>query len=118
MSRTLFLALSILGMDFLLYILFQWTYGDRRRTIARKVKTYRNARPLPISSKPQNLRGTEAARDAGYAQREKGYMAQPMPRPISTNSANDQRMYLKRSGGRRLRNPKATEITKAKSSMA
>lgn len=117
MSRTLFLALSILGMDFLLYVLFQWTYGDRRR-IARSVKAYRDAQPFSISSKPQNLRGTEAARDAGYAQREKGYMAQPMPRPISRNSMNDQRMYLRRSGGRRLKNPKATEITRAKSSMA
>jgi hypothetical protein len=56
MSRTVFLVLSILGMDFLLYVLFQWTYGDRRRRIARKVKTLRNEHPFLVGSKQQNLR--------------------------------------------------------------
>ncbi len=35
MTLTLFLALSILGLDFLLYALFQWTYGERRRKRVR-----------------------------------------------------------------------------------
>jgi hypothetical protein len=30
MTATVFLAFSILGLDFLLYALFQWTYGERR----------------------------------------------------------------------------------------
>jgi hypothetical protein len=30
MTATMFLAFSILGLDFLLYALFQWTYGERR----------------------------------------------------------------------------------------
>jgi len=50
------LVLSILGMDFLLYVLFQWTYGDRRRRIARKVKRFRNEQPFLVRSKQQNLR--------------------------------------------------------------
>jgi len=31
MSLTILLALSILGCDFLLYFLFQWVYGEKRR---------------------------------------------------------------------------------------
>jgi hypothetical protein len=31
MSLTILLALSILGCDFLLYFLFQWIYGEKRR---------------------------------------------------------------------------------------
>jgi hypothetical protein len=36
MSATLFLAFCILGCDFLLYVLFQWTYGERRRGLSRR----------------------------------------------------------------------------------
>jgi hypothetical protein len=36
MSLMTFLALSILGVDFLLYALFQWTYGERDRKRARR----------------------------------------------------------------------------------
>ncbi len=56
MSQAVFLVLSILGMDFLLYVLFQWTYGDRRRRIARKVQRFRNEQPFLVRSKQQNLR--------------------------------------------------------------
>jgi hypothetical protein len=36
MPLTLFLAFSILGLDFLLYALFQWTYGERDRKRVRR----------------------------------------------------------------------------------
>lgn len=36
MSSTLFFALCILGCDLLLYFLFQWTYGEKRRGIKRR----------------------------------------------------------------------------------
>src|SRR5690348_7465489 len=49
---------------------------------------------------------------------EKGYIAQPMPTPMSRNRKNDHRMYLTRSlVRRRLRNPNATEISSANSAM-
>jgi hypothetical protein len=51
--------------------------------------------------------------------REMGYMAQPMPIPTSKNMNKDQIMYFTRSAGRlRLKNPKATEMSNAKSSIA
>jgi len=31
MSLTMFLAFCILGCDFFLYVLFQWTYGEKHR---------------------------------------------------------------------------------------
>jgi hypothetical protein len=37
MSLTVFLALCILGCDFLLYVLFRWVYGEKHRKHARRV---------------------------------------------------------------------------------
>jgi hypothetical protein len=36
MSLTIFLAFCILGCDFLLYVLFQWVYGEKHRKRARR----------------------------------------------------------------------------------
>ncbi len=36
MSVTVFLAICILSCDFLLYILFQWIYGEKRRDRSRR----------------------------------------------------------------------------------
>jgi hypothetical protein len=36
MSITLLLAICILGMDFMIYALFEWSYGDKRRAIERQ----------------------------------------------------------------------------------
>jgi hypothetical protein len=44
MSLTVFLALCILGCDFMIYMFFQWAYGEKRRAIARQVAAYRKAR--------------------------------------------------------------------------
>jgi hypothetical protein len=37
MSLTVFLAICILGCDLLLYILFQWIYGEKRRERSRRL---------------------------------------------------------------------------------
>ncbi len=64
-----------------------------------------------LSIEPQKSRSIAAVR---YF--EKGYIAQPIPTPISRNRNNDQRMYFTRSPiRRRLKNPNATEISSAKS---
>ena len=36
MSLTVFLAICILGCDFLLYFLFQLVYGEKRRKVSRR----------------------------------------------------------------------------------
>ncbi len=41
MALTVFFALCILGIDFMIYVLFQWTWGDKRRAIARQVAAHR-----------------------------------------------------------------------------
>ena len=43
MSATLFLAFCILGCDFLLYVLFEWTYGERRRGLSGRSKAPKTA---------------------------------------------------------------------------
>jgi hypothetical protein len=53
MTLTLFLALSILGLDFLLYALFQWTYGERRRKRVRRPRTAN--RPALVRSSVQTI---------------------------------------------------------------
>src|SRR2546430_15806393 len=53
-----------------------------------------------------------------FFQREKGYIAQPIPTPIKRKRSRDHTIYFTRSiGCRRLRKPNAMEISKAKSSM-
>jgi hypothetical protein len=47
MSATLFLAFCILGCDFLLYFLFQWTYGEKRRGLSRRQSALRTATNQP-----------------------------------------------------------------------
>ncbi len=47
MSVTIFLAICVLGLDFMIYALFQWTYGDKRRALARKIAAHRNALQTP-----------------------------------------------------------------------
>jgi len=49
MSATLFLAICILGCDFLLYFLFKWTYGEKRRSRerhSRPRRAFHKAQPL------------------------------------------------------------------------
>jgi hypothetical protein len=43
MSLTIFLALCILGLDFMIYVLFKLFFGDRRSLIARRVAQQRKA---------------------------------------------------------------------------
>ena len=43
MSFYVFIAVCVLGLDFLLYVLFQWMYGDKRREIARKLAACRES---------------------------------------------------------------------------
>jgi hypothetical protein len=51
MSLTVFLAFAILGCDFLLYVLFQWIYGEKRhRNHARRAAARREKRRT-LSSK-------------------------------------------------------------------
>lgn len=38
MSAAVFLAFCILGCDFLLYVLYQLTYGEKRRGLSRRSK--------------------------------------------------------------------------------
>jgi hypothetical protein len=46
MSLGIFLALCIVGADFLLYFLFQWMYGEKRAKLAKKVAAQRRAMEL------------------------------------------------------------------------
>lgn len=50
MSLTVFLAFCILGCDFLLYVLFQWIYGEKHRKHARRIAA-RRERHRALSAK-------------------------------------------------------------------
>jgi hypothetical protein len=43
MSVTVFLAFCILGCDFLLYVLYQFTYGEKHRGLSRRSKAPKHA---------------------------------------------------------------------------
>jgi hypothetical protein len=51
MSLTVLVALCVLGLDFMIYALFQWTYGDKRSAVARQLAAHKNA-PKEQSSRP------------------------------------------------------------------
>jgi hypothetical protein len=58
MSATVFLAFCILGCDFLLYVLYQFTYGEKRRGLSRRTKAPKHtatnqpdARPFLVASR-------------------------------------------------------------------
>jgi hypothetical protein len=65
MSATLFLAFCILGCDFLLYFLFQWTYGEKRRGLARRSNRPKSGvnqpdpRPFLVSSRRSATRNVQ-----------------------------------------------------------
>jgi hypothetical protein len=61
MSATVFLAICILGCDVLLYFLFQWTYGEKRRGLARRANSRPHAAP---SQNSQPIEFVPAARRA------------------------------------------------------
>ena len=48
MSLNVFLALCILGVDFMIYALFQWTYGDKRGAHGRHLAALKNQSPRPF----------------------------------------------------------------------
>jgi predicted aldo/keto reductase-like oxidoreductase len=43
MSFILFVALCVVAVDFLIYVLLQWTYGDKRRAMAKKLAALRES---------------------------------------------------------------------------
>src|SRR5579859_4999994 len=90
-----------------------WKKTSRKPTPVFAQRKRRIARPVNFYSAAGALRHEIPL--ARENQREKGYMAQPMPTPTSRKSKSVQKMYLTRSlGWRRPRNPKETEITRAK----
>lgn len=63
MSATLFLAFCVLGCDFLLYALFEWTYGEKRRRLSGRSRAPKppmnqpNPQPFLVSSRPAGMGG-------------------------------------------------------------
>ena len=61
MSLNIFLTLCILGIDFMIYAFFQWTYGDKRRVIAKKLAMLRKdssqqaSRPFVVASQASQI---------------------------------------------------------------
>jgi len=52
MPLTAFLTFCILGLDFMIYAFFQWTYGEKRRNFARQVAARKRARKGQSASLP------------------------------------------------------------------
>jgi hypothetical protein len=61
MSTTIFIAFCILGLDFMIYAFFRWTYGDKRDKLAGELAARKNAlkeqspRPFLIASQKAAL---------------------------------------------------------------
>jgi len=64
MSITVFLTCCILGIDFMMYVLFQWLYGDKRRAMARKLAAIRSEMKAETAG-PRLVRSREGAVKSG-----------------------------------------------------
>jgi hypothetical protein len=57
MSLTVFIAVCVLGLDFLIYVLFHWTFADKRAALQKRLTQQRqalqveSARPFLVSSR-------------------------------------------------------------------
>jgi hypothetical protein len=49
MSLYVFLSVCVLGMDFLIFVLFQWMYADKRKAMARKLAECRKAEEKKVA---------------------------------------------------------------------
>jgi hypothetical protein len=56
MSLTVFLALCILSCDFLLYVLFQWIYGEKHRKNPRRLLSKDEKRQTLVSNQVRERR--------------------------------------------------------------
>jgi hypothetical protein len=56
MSLTVFLVFCILGCDFLLYVLFQWIYGEKHRKHPRRLTAPREKRETLASNEVREAR--------------------------------------------------------------
>lgn len=68
MSLTMFLAILVVASDFMLYMFFRWTFGEKYRARARRTAARRRAiegnspRPCLLSS-PTEHRGRDTVRE-------------------------------------------------------
>jgi len=57
MSLRVFMAICILGCDFMLYVLFQWLYGEKHRKHVRKSRA--SNQPLRMQARQPYVIKTE-----------------------------------------------------------
>jgi hypothetical protein len=92
MSITAFLAVCVLGFDFMIYVLFQWTYGDKRSAIARQVAVQRNAlkeqapRQKALFAHPL-IRWARRQKQDERPRLKRGLLRTPQPRSLSGSRA-------------------------------
>jgi hypothetical protein len=72
MSITVFLAFCILGCDFLLYVLFQWIYGEKNKKHARRAAA-RAAKRRTLSSRALSSNAAEPSRVVPFPERTMHY---------------------------------------------
>jgi hypothetical protein len=92
MTATVFLAICILGCDFLLYFLYQWTYGERRRGRARRSR----ARKTIVEG--QNVRPFLASRNGAVRPKQNLHVmrAQTVEKPKSGYAPLDEQLAYRR----------------------
>jgi hypothetical protein len=103
MSATVFLAFCILGCDFLLYVLYQFTYGEKRRGLSR-----RSTAPKHVAMNQPDARPfLVASRRRATA---KGQQLQNMRHQIAGGEATDRGQFSEVRAYRRI----ASSLAQAK----
>ena len=100
MSFTVFMTLCVLGCDFLIYVLYQWAFGERRRTLMRRAASRRRvealhnpqARPTATAqkssaAKPVMVMDTKHRRRASSVERSNRYHEELAYRRVAASFA-------------------------------
>ncbi len=88
MSITAFLTMCILGIDFLIYAMFQWTLGDKRRALERRLAGARK-NPLDLNEKARRPFVINSRDDQSQDTPDRTYASghDEPPRPVHTRVA-------------------------------
>src|SRR5580700_6581128 len=79
MSLTVFLAICVLGLDFMIFVLFNWLYGERNRNRFRRSASRRHHAhsQTPYTAFPERVNRREVQGVPTGRQRRAGHVSSP-----------------------------------------
>jgi hypothetical protein len=97
MTLKLFMAICIAGLDVLIYILFQWTLGEKNRTRRSRLKAKRRLETEPFVVHPQRQNGPKRANILPYPTNRLPKQIRPHEDCATENPVTEEMAYRRRA---------------------